>query len=102
MLAKGECGQWPTLSGRSSERVARHPSQRGLVTLSQGVFRIIHNRGGGSPTPPPFQTLVTIVGKNEINRWENLVGPFLVHTLLGPSPPPPVHPPPPKKKTPCL
>ena len=35
----------------------------------------------GSP-----QTTGTIVGKNEIYNWENLVGPFLVHT----SPPPPL------------
>ena len=38
--------------------------------------------------PPPPQTKVTIVGKSEIYRWENLVGPFLVHKLLGPRPPP--------------
>ena len=44
----------------------------------------------GAPPPPrtpPLQTKVTIVGKNEIYRWENFVGPFLLHTLLGPSPP---------------
>ena len=30
------------------------------------------------------------MGKNEIYRWVNLVGPFLVHKLLGvPAPPPP-------------
>ena len=29
------------------------------------------------------------VGKTEIYRWENLVGPFLVYTLLGPRPPAP-------------
>ena len=34
--------------------------------------------------PPPK----TIVGKGEIYHWENRVGPFLVHTLLGPRPPP--------------
>ena len=31
---------------------------------------------------------MTIVGKNEIYHWESLVGPFLVHKLLGPTPPP--------------
>ena len=31
-----------------------------------------------------LQTKVTIVGKNEIYNRENLVGPFLVHKLLGP------------------
>ena len=38
--------------------------------------------------PPPPRTKVTIVGKNEIYGTENLIGPFLVHKLLGPSPPP--------------
>ena len=33
---------------------------------------------------------MTVVGTNEIYRWENLVRPFLVHKLL---PPPPPHPP---------
>ena len=32
----------------------------------------------------------TIVGKNEIDRWENLVGPFLVHKFFGPRPPSPL------------
>ena len=30
---------------------------------------------------------MTIVGKNEIYNREHLVGPFLVHKLLGPLPP---------------
>ena len=34
MRTRGECGQWLTQSGQSSERVARDPSERGLVTLS--------------------------------------------------------------------
>ena len=38
--------------------------------------------------PPPPQTKVTIVGNSEIYR-ENLVGHFLVHKPLGPSPCPP-------------
>ena len=29
-------------------------------------------------TPPPPQTKVTIVGKNDVCHWEHLVGPFLV------------------------
>ena len=37
--------------------------------------------------PPPPETKVTIVGKNKIYNRENLVGPFLVHKILGPSPP---------------
>ena len=39
------------------------------------------------PPPPPERR--TVLGKDEVHRWENLVGPSLVHTLLGPSPPPP-------------
>ena len=42
------------------------------------------------PPPPPRtppQTKVTIVGNNKICNRENLVGPFLVHKLLGPRPP---------------
>ena len=37
----------------------------------------------------PSRPKVTISGKNEIYLWENLVGPFLVHKLLGPRPRPP-------------
>ena len=36
--------------------------------------------------PPPSQTKVTIVGKNEIYHWKNLVGPLLMHKLLDPPP----------------
>ena len=36
------------------------------------------------------KTKVTITEKNQIYHWENLVRPFLVHTLLGPRPPPPL------------
>ena len=38
----------------------------------------------GNLDPPPPQTKVTIVGKNEIYHWQNLVPPFLVHNFLGP------------------
>ena len=60
----------------------------------QGEFRIIQTQGGGEPLPPkppppPPQTKGTIVGKNEIYRRENLIGPFLVHKHLGPKPPQP-------------
>ena len=46
----------------------------------------------GVPPPPPWIPLHTkvtrtTVGTNEIYHWENLVGPFLVHTI--PPPPPP-------------
>ena len=48
--------------------------------------------------PPPPKTKVTIVGKNGIYRWENLIGPFLEQKFWVPDPPPlPRHliPPPP-------
>ena len=55
-------------------------------------------------TPPPPQTKVPNVGKNEICCWENLIGPFLVHKFLGPRPPPPslfsLRPPPPVQHSP--
>ena len=50
--------------------------------------RAIAREEGGSPPPPP-KTKGTIVGKNEIYNREDLIGPLLVHTLLGPRPPPP-------------
>ena len=34
------------------------------------------------------------MGNNEIYRWENAIGPFLVHRHPGPTPPPPPPPPP--------
>ena len=46
----------------------------------------VHHRG--YPWTPPPQTKVAIVGKKEIFNRENLVGPLLVHKLLGPRPPP--------------
>ena len=46
------------------------------------------------PSPPPPQTKGTVVGNNEMCRWENPIGPFLVHTLFWvPDPPPPPPPP---------
>ena len=80
-----------------------YPPHNGPIPLStraQGVFRIIKNqRGGGSPKTPSPPTKLTIVGKREICNRGNLVGPFLVHKLLGPKPGPPL--PPPTQKTPC-
>ena len=49
-------------------------------------------RGGVTPPPPgtpPPQTKGTISGKNEIYRWENLIGPFLDTHFWVPTPPPP-------------
>ena len=41
--------------------------------------------------PPPLQTKLAIVGRNEIYHRENLVGPFLVHKKfwVADAPPPP-------------
>ena len=51
----------------------------------QGCIRTaVHRRR--SPPPPPW-TKVTIAGKTEIYRRENLAGPFLVNTLFVPDPP---------------
>ena len=61
----------------------------------RAVLEWPHNTaGGGGLTPPPPwtpppKTKGAIVGQNEIHQREILVGPFIVHTLLGPSPPPP-------------
>ena len=54
----------------------------GSPPLPQGRIRmaVCHRRRGGSP-------LQTIVGKK--TKWENLVGPFLAHKILGLRPPPP-------------
>ena len=45
--------------------------------------------GGFPPGTPPSRTKVTIAGKTEICRWENLVA-FFGHTLLDSNPPPPL------------
>ena len=50
------------------------------------------------PPPPHLQTKVTVLGKNEIYRWENLATPFLAQTFASQSPPP--RPPPPVKHSP--
>ena len=46
-----------------------------------------HHTMASCQNPP--RPKVTIVGKNEIYNRENLVGPFVVHKLLGPRPFPP-------------
>ena len=47
------------------------------------VSERLRNIGGGPPPPNP-NTKVTIVGKNEIYRWENLIGPFFFLRLMRP------------------
>ena len=59
------------------------------------IMAVHRRRTPPPPRPRPPQTKVTIAGTNEIYRWEDLVGPFLVHKLLGPKPPAPPPPPPP-------
>ena len=59
-----------------------------LLRPHQRVFRRIQHQNPKPPSPSA-QTKVTIVGKNEIYKRENLVRLFLVHKLLGPKPPPP-------------
>ena len=70
---------------------------------TQGVFRISKTQEGGTPCPrpPPPQTKVTIVRKNDIYKRENLVGPFLGHKLWGTKPSPPLPPFPPLKRRPA-
>ena len=55
-----------------------------------GLSSALHRNGRQSseedPPPPAPQTKVTIAGGNEISNWENLIGPFLVRTALGPPP----------------
>ena len=72
------------------------PKERGGAGGGGGSIRkAIHHRGRGvipavSPRP---QTKVTVVGKSEIYNRATLVGPFLVHKILGPRPPlPPLSP----------
>ena len=60
----------------------------------QGSIRMAvhHKRREGYPPPPPWtpapppKIKVTVAGKTEIYKRENLVRPFLVHNLLGPRP----------------
>ena len=62
----------PATEGRAASRVILEPSEEGGLT---------------PPGPPAPQTKGAIVGSNKIYNRENLVGPFWVHTLLGPRPP---------------
>ena len=61
----------------------------GQASLEETSLALERPTIGGAPPPP--KTDVTIAGKNEVYRCENLVGPFLVRKISGPRPPP--HPP---------
>ena len=83
----------PTLSPQRGFRGAelkREGPHHSSITMA------VHRRSKGGhpsldpPQPPPSPPdQVTTVGKNEIYKRENPIGPFLVHKLLGPRPPPP-------------
>ena len=89
--------EWTFLVSPRSVRPAHHLG--GWLYRGRGagpgreVIECPHTVGGGGAnplwTPPPLQTKVTSVGKAEIYRWEKLMGPVLVHKLLGPRPAPP-------------
>ena len=66
-----------------------HPQPPGGGGGQGSIAMAVHCRRKPPPLTP--QTKVTIVGQNEICNGEDLVGPFLVRTLLGPRarPPPP-------------
>ena len=71
------------------------PPPRKQIGATRANIRMADNHWR-SPPPPPLdppppptpKTKVTIVGKNQIYDWENLIGPFLVCKLLGPRPRP--------------
>ena len=52
-----------------------------------GMYQLTAVGGGGYPPPPPGPGCYR--GKNEVCKRQYEFGPFLVHTLLGPSAPPP-------------
>ena len=77
----------PRQTGRGAFNIPLAPT-----SLAQAnIVRTADNRSNSLALdpPPPIQTKGTIAGKDEIDRWENLVGPFLVHSLLGPRTPSP-------------
>ena len=80
-LGVREC-EAPRRGGRARSVVATPPPPKGSIRIA------VHHRRRGCYPPPPLQTKVTTVGKKEIYHWKNLIGAFLVHTLLGPRPPP--------------
>ena len=77
----------------SPNRCSNHQSPFGNRCRSpREVLEWLYTVGGGGGTPPngpPPPDQSDHSGKNEISHWENLVGPFLAHKLLGPSHPSP-------------
>ena len=90
-------------SGRQNAATRRNMRREERVTVQGPVKEQqpdgMSHRGVPPPPldPPPPQTKGTIVGRNEIYRWETLVRPFLVHKFgLGPRPPHTILRPPPQ------
>ena len=82
---KSSGGSVDTTKTRSGPQRVRMSSGEGPIGAAKG------RQSDTAPLcqPPPPKTKVTIVRKHEIWNRENLMGPFLGHTLLGPRPPPP-------------
>ena len=92
MAIVGENG----IYNRDNDRWATRPPwvQCGVMWARAGraTIRTADNRRRRPPPPPwtpsfPLQTKVTVVAKNQICNRDNLIGPVLVHKLLGPSSP---------------
>ena len=92
----------PSLVVRSSSLLAvTNPGFYTPAPVPREVLEWPYTAGGGgvpwTPLPPPDQSDHS--GKNETYHQENLVGPFLIHNLLGPRPPlPPCQPPAPHSR----
>ena len=70
------------------------------MPVPQGVCSVVETQAPPlTPPPPPPRTKGTITGENEICNWENLIGPLLVHKVVGPKPPPALLSP--GQQTPC-
>ena len=103
-LREGKALVIQSAAENDSQILRMPPASAPLLSPPQGVFRIIKNQTGGGlpqPPPPPFQTKVTIVGKNEIYTRKDLVGPLWdtnfwdppprgMHWKGGSPPPPPL------------
>ena len=78
--AKGRTGDRPGPRKEATTRrnVTRGGGGHGSIAMA------VHRRRRCAPPPPPPQTKGTIAGQNEVYNREDLAGPLLVHTLLGP------------------